>query len=282
MSFDGRRARRVGLIAILAVRPGPHNGIRPRDPDGRDHRRGLLHGRRASPGRLRHRHLASAAGRAYRHHRHEWRLPLPRPAAGRLQGHVHAGELRRRRAQRRRRARQHGRGARHHERRFRAGDGGGRGRKRVHVDGDAGVHQLQVRRVRGQAGHESHPGRHRRPGPRGHRQQPEPEPRPGDHRGCLCLRQRVPAQRCGHKRQPVRLRPQPVRRGCLAGDLDPHRGHLRRIRPLLGRRHQRHHQERRERLLRQLPHRPHQPVLAGREPRGEDGHRGRPRTASHR
>ena len=46
--------------------------------------------------------------------------------------------------------------------------------------------------------------------------------------------------------------------------------HLRRIRPLLGRRDQRDHQERRQHVPGQLPHRHHEPRLAGREPGREE------------
>ena len=66
----------------------------------------------------------------------------------------------------------------------------------------------------------------------------------------LRLRQRVPAQRRGHQRQPVRQRQQPLHRGRDRGDAGPDLRHLRGVRPLLGRRRQRRHQARRQHVLR--------------------------------
>ena len=62
-------------------------------------------------------------------------------------------------------------------------------------------------------------------------------------------------ERRRHQRQPVRQPRQPLHRGRDRGDAGADIGHLRRIRPLLGRRRQRGHQARRQQVLRQLPHR---------------------------
>ena len=123
----------------------------------------------------------------------------------------------------------------------------------------------QLQRDRGRhAGHRPHARRHRRARARPHRE--HAEQRPGlASSGALRLRQRVPAQRRRHQRQPVRHPRQPVHRGRHRGDADPHLRHLRRVRALLRRRGQRHHQERRQPFSGQLPHRPRQPRVARRD-----------------
>ena len=99
-----------------------------------------------------------------------------------------------------------------------------------------------------------HAVQHRRARARPHRQRPER--RPGDDRGRVRLRQRLPDQRRRRQRQHLRHQPQPVHRGRHRGDAGAHLGHLGRIRPLLGRRRQRRHQARRRHLLGHLPPQP--------------------------
>ena len=100
-------------------------------------------------------------------------------------------------------------------------------------------------------------------GSRAHRQHPERGS--GHDRGQLRLRQRVPARRRRHQRQPVRKREQPLHRGRDRGDPGPDLGDLGRVRPLQRRRHQRHHQAGRQPVLGQLPRELHQPLVARRD-----------------
>ncbi len=92
-----------------------------------------------------------------------------------------------------------------------------------------------------------------------------PERRAALDRGQLRLRQRLPARRRRHQRQPVRKRQRPLHRGRDRGDPGPDLGHLRRVRPLQRRRRQRHHQAGRQPVLGQRARELQQPLVAGRD-----------------
>ena len=242
----------VGGRCSRAGQPDRHN------PRRRGRLAGALVTRRHCHGRI-----AVPAGDTHRRHRHQRQLRAAAASAWGLLGRVRASRFRRRGGDRDRPARRRGRRQRGHgtRRRDRGGPGGWRRPGGDPDDGD----RLEPGERRSECPADGPDAvRHRRDSARPEHQHAERRAA-GDQR-LVRLRQRLPDGRRRHERQSVRHLERALRRRRNRGDAGAHLWDLRRVRAVLGGRHQRYYQERRKCVLGQLAHELRQADLGRAQP----------------